>query len=226
MIKASIIIPVFNEGDNISACLQALSHLTASGELEVIVVDGGSTDDTVAKASCYTHHVIVSEKGRGRQMNKGASVASGDYLFFLHVDSYLPKHFFNELNKIDQQKPAWGFFKIALDDTNWQFRVIEWMINKRSCLTSIGTGDQALFMRRDVYEQLGGFEAIDLMEDVAFSKAAKKRSSRAFVINAVVTTSARRWRQHGIYKTIVLMWLLRLRYWLGQDPNKLAKLYR
>ncbi|MDP3839249.1 MAG: glycosyltransferase family 2 protein [Methylococcales bacterium] len=252
----SIIIPTLNEASNIERCLLALQPLRDCGE--VIVVDGGSVDNTVELATPYADKILLSGRGRARQMNQGAQQATGDILLFLHADTALPEQALSLIaHAITPQKP-WGRFDIRLCgdflvptrsvgthadravcatrrvatafprgawEREFSLNMIAFMMNWRSRFTGICTGDQVLFVTQSAFIAVGGYPEIALMEDIAFSRALKKLS-RPVCLTAKVTSSARRWQQHGIYKTILLMWSLRLRYWLGAEPDLLAELYR
>jgi rSAM/selenodomain-associated transferase 2 len=220
----SIIIPSLNEQSDIGLCLEALQPLRDTSirgmGIEVIVADGGSTDHTRELAALSADQVVSSEQGRALQMNTGAGHARGEYLMFLHVDTELPADF----------SPAWldglnwGFFPVKLSGSAWPFRVIERGMNLRSQLFGIGTGDQTLFVRRALFESLNGFANIPLMEDVEFCCRLKKVSRPSFQ-RGIVTTSSRRWEQRGILRTVVQMWRLRLAYFLGVSPQRLARQY-
>ena len=216
----SIIIPVLNEADSIAAALKRLPD-----SAEVIVVDGGSTDNTVAIASVTADRVVASEAGRAKQMNAGAHVAQGDVLVFLHADTQLPVQFEHALSAFTQSTHAWGHFHVRLDDPRFMFRVIETMMNVRSRLTSVATGDMTLFVRRRVFKESGGYADIALMEDIEISKRLRCLS-KAFVVRDRVVTSARRWQAGGILRTVLLMWRLRLLYFFGASPDHLARAYR
>jgi len=220
--KFSIIIPTLNEEKTIQACLSALQLL--GNECEIIVVDGESTDNTQIIASPLAHKVITSAKSRARQMNSGARQATGDVLLFLHADTFLPE---NALRLIEQEicpTRQWGRFDIRLDGYSRMLKVIAWMMNWRSRITAIATGDQVIFVTRSAFEKVGQYPEICLMEDIALSKALKK-ITRPICLKAKVVSSGRRWESNGIFKTILLMWSLRLRYFLGSDPQTLALLY-
>lgn len=221
--KFSIIIPTLNEANNIQACLLALQVLRAHAE--IIVVDGGSGDDTLLLATPYTDKILQSNQGRATQMNHGAKHATGEILLFLHADTELPEHALTLIEQSITPEQPWGRFNIQLRSTSFMFAVIAFMMSWRSRLTGIATGDQALFVTTSAFAAVGGYPNIALMEDIALSHALKKLSSPV-CLSAKVISSARRWQQHGIYKTIVLMWSLRLRYYLGADPTFLAELYR
>jgi rSAM/selenodomain-associated transferase 2 len=219
----SIIIPVLNEEQYILPCLVALQHFR--GCCEIIVVDGGSSDNTIAIASPLADQVIKSGKGRARQMNAGARLARGDVLVFVHADTYLPH---NALELIQERVNAcqqWGFFQIQLEGEHFMFKVIAFMMNLRSGLTAIATGDQAIFVSKSAFTSLNGYPEIALMEDISLT-AMLGKFSRPVIIYSKVSSSARRWEKHGIFKTILLMWWLRLLYFFGCKPTKLATFYQ
>lgn len=221
--RISIIIPALNEAEGIVATLQPLQALRQRGH-EVILADGGSTDTTVLLAGPWVDQITHSPCGRALQMNTGAQTAHGQILLFLHADTQLPSDA-DRLLLEAVQTHRWGRFDVRLSGTRIGLRVIEWLMNWRSRLSGITTGDQAIFVRRDAFQQVGGFPAIPLMEDIALSRALKKLG-RPRCLRARVTTSSRRWEQHGLIRTVLLMWRLRLAYWLGVDPARLAKQYR
>jgi len=217
--KFSIIIPTLNEQKTIASCLLALQPLR--NNCEIIIVD--ATNDQSAIPVHLADKIIGSAKGRARQMNIGASHASGDVLIFLHADTALPE---NALQLIEQHlgNKQWGRFDIQLSGDHVMMKVIAGMMNRRSRWTGIATGDQVIFVTRAAFAAVGHYPEIDLMEDIALSKALKKISPPV-CLNAKVTSSGRRWEHNGIYKTILLMWSLRLRYFFGADPQLLVALY-
>ena len=221
--KFSIIIPAINEAATIQSCLLALQDLR--GIAEIIVVDGGSRDNTIELATAYADKVLQSGQGRARQMNYGAKHATGDILIFLHADTELPEQALSLIERGLGTQKVWGRFDIELCGESVMFKIIAFMMNWRSRLTGIATGDQVLFVRKAAFNAVGGYPEISLMEDIALSSVLKKISP-PLCLTAKVKSSARRWQQYGIFKTILLMWSLRLRYWLGQDPQYLAELYR
>jgi rSAM/selenodomain-associated transferase 2 len=221
--RLSIIMPVLNEAAGITAALRQLAPLRARGA-EVIVVDGGSSDGTAELARPLADRVLSAPRGRAAQMNAGAAAASGGVLLFLHADTALPEYADRlVLDGLAQSRRAWGRFDVRFDDGG-ALRLVALMMNWRSRVTGIATGDQAMFVTRAAFDQVGGFPPIALMEDVALS-ARLKRVSRPLCLAARVTTSGRRWRRHGTLRIILLMLLLRLRYFLGADPARLARDY-
>lgn len=219
--KFSIIIPTLNEQKTIQSCLSALQPLRK--DCEIIIVDAGSNDQSIT-ATALADKIITTEKGRARQMNTGASHATGDILIFLHADTYLPEHALQLIEQHIGGNRVWGRFDIRLSGDHFMLKVIARMMNWRSRLTGIATGDQVIFVTREAFSAVGHFPEIALMEDIALSKALKKISP-PICINAKVTSSGRRWERYGIYSTILLMWSLRLRYFFGADPQLLAALY-
>jgi len=217
--RLSIVVPALNEAAGIERCLAALAPLRARGH-EVVVADGGSTDGTAALAAPLADLVVAAPRGRASQMNAGAAVASGDALLFLHADTVLPPYA-DRAVLAALGSHAWGRFDVAIDTRDPRVALVGWGMNWRSRLTGIATGDQAIFVRRAEFR---GFPAIALMEDVAFSKAMKHVSPPACLRERVLT-SARRWERDGVLRTVFLMWRLRLQYWLGADPDDLARRY-
>ena len=195
-------------------------------DVEVIVVDGGSCDETPRAAHPLSDRVLDAPRGRARQMNAGAAAARGRVLLFLHADTQLPHGWVAMVrDTIETGGREWGRFDVRLDGTHPMLRVVERAMNLRSRLSGIATGDQAIFVVRAAFEAAGGFPDIALMEDIALSRALRARS-RPACLRAAAVTSSRRWERNGIARTIVLMWRLRLRYALGADPDDLARLYR
>ena len=229
MARLSIIMPVLDEGDAIAGALDALAELRGLG-VEVIVVDGGSQDATVQRARLRADHVLSASRGRAAQMNAGAAKASGDVLLFLHADTRLPREaerlVLDGLARSGQGSGhVWGRFDVTIAGRHPMLRLVAFMMNLRSRITGIATGDQAVFVKRDAFHAAGGFPDIPLMEDVALSKRLK-RTSRPLCLRERATTSGRRWETHGVFRTILLMWRLRLAYFLGADPATLARRYR
>lgn len=224
MAHLSVIVPVFNEAAGIVAALTALSPLRQHG-VEVIVADGGSQDDTVALATPLADQVIAAPRGRAAQMNAGAAQATGNMLLFLHADTQLPTDADTLIAKSMQQfGGAWGRFDVHIDGTHFMLPLVAAMMNARSRLTGIATGDQAMFVARDVFVKAEGFPDIPLMEDLVLSKRLKQIGP-PLCLRARVTTSGRRWERHGVIRTILLMWRLRFAFWRGADPTDLARQY-
>jgi rSAM/selenodomain-associated transferase 2 len=224
MTTLSIIVPTLNEAPNIESALRALAPLRAQGH-EVIVVDGGSQDFTVQLASPLADIVLSASRGRAAQMNVGVHEARGDVLLFLHADTRLPadadKHV---LQGLADGRLVWGRFDVRIAGRHPLLILIARTMNLRSRLTAICTGDQAIFVRREVLIRLGGYPDIDLMEDVALSRILR-RVSRPLCLRTPVTTSGRRWESRGVWQTMLLMWWLRLRYFFGTSPARLVRIY-
>jgi len=216
--------PVLEEQAHVVQALEHLAPARAAGA-EVIVVDGGSRDATRALAAPLADRVIEATRGRARQMNAGAQVARAPILLFLHADTRLPERAVEAVGAaLGRDGTAWGRFDVRIEGRHPLLRVVAASMNARSRLTGIATGDQAIFVRREAFERVGGFPDIPLMEDVAISRALR-RESRPACLRERVTTSGRRWERHGTLRTIVLMWRLRLAYALGADPRGLARRY-
>lgn len=225
MDRISLIMPVLNEAGTLGASLAALEPLHRAGH-EVIVVDGGSTDGSPAVAEKFADRLILSPPGRARQMNAGAAAASGGILLFLHADTFLPPSADTLIESgLETLGRDWGRFDVRLSGQSPLLRVVERAMNFRSRLTGIATGDQAIFVRRALFQAAGGFPDLALMEDVAIS-ARLKRFSPPLYLKSRAVTSSRRWEENGVLRTIFLMWCLRLAFALGVDPDKLARIYR
>jgi rSAM/selenodomain-associated transferase 2 len=221
----TIIIPAFNESALLTRTLSNLQAIRERG-VRVIVVDGGSADDSAACASPLADLVVTANKGRATQQNAGAAIATSEVLLFLHADTMLPPDVDTLItNALSVGNHVWGRFDIAFDVNTPMLRVVAWMMNARSRLTGIATGDQAIFVWRDAFNTVGQFAAICLMEDIVLSKKLKALSPPA-CLRARVTTSSRRWREQGVWQTIVLMWWLRFAYMIGVSPLRLAQWYQ
>lgn len=224
MSRLTIVVPVLNEAGSIEAALGALAPLRQAGA-EIVVVDGGSSDDTIARAGGLADQVLSAPRGRASQMNAGAAQGRGDILLFLHADTRLPPGGADAmLARLANEDRAWGRFDVRIEGRHALLRVIAATMNLRSRLTGIATGDQAIFVRREAFMAVGGFPDIPLMEDVALSRKLK-RLSAPICIAERVSTSGRRWDQHGVVRTVLLMWRLRAAYFLGADPRALARRY-
>ncbi len=219
----SIIIPVLNEADTIDDCLHSLREWSEHGH-EIIVVDGGSADATIARASQFQIHLVNSGKGRARQLNAGAGQAHGELLLFLHVDTVLSEYSSALMKKLDIEDTHWGRFDVRLSGNHPVFPVIARAMNIRSRMTGIATGDQAMFVSHDLFKRVGGFPEQPLMEDIALSKKLNT-IQKPVCIKDTVITSSRRWQKQGVFKTVVLMWILRFAYFVGVHPDRLALHY-
>ena len=223
-IPLSIIVPTLDEGAVIVRLLRALQPLRAQ-QCELIVVDGGSSDRTCEQARPLADSLLCGPAGRARQMNQGAGVARGEWLWFLHADTGLTQEPEAYLAAICGCRRDWGHFDVHLDAPDLVFRVIEWLMNKRSRLSGIATGDQGLFVRRHRFAAIGGYADIPLMEDIEICRCLG-RAQRPLASRLQLSTSARRWQRHGVGRTVLLMWRLRLGYFMGVDPYRLARVYR
>ncbi|MCC4118175.1 TIGR04283 family arsenosugar biosynthesis glycosyltransferase [Aromatoleum toluclasticum] len=222
--QPSIIIPVLNEAPNLPSLSTQLAPLVQAGA-EVLFVDGGSTDGTPNLAGSAGFRTIRSARGRARQMNAGAKAARGDLLIFLHADTVLPGEALAAIADALRRGHAWGRFDVRIAGRPWMLRVVAQMMNRRSRLTGIATGDQAMFMIRETFELVGGFPDQPLMEDIEMSRRLRAHS-RPACLRLKVTTSGRRWESRGVWRTILLMWRLRWDYWRGVPANTLAEAYR
>ena len=220
--RLTIVVPVLNEAAIVVAALQALAPLRARGA-EIIVADGGSRDGTAQLAEPFADRVITVPRGRGAPMNAGAALGTGDAFLFLHADTALPQDADRLIGEALARR-AWGRFDLRIAGRHPLFTLIARMINWRSRLTGIATGDQAIFVSREAFAAVGGFPDLPLMEDIAISRRLK-RLCRPFCIATPAVTSGRRWEQNGVIRTILLMWRLRLSYYLGVEPALLAELY-
>jgi len=229
----AVVVPVFNEGDGI---VQRVGSLLSDFDFtQVVVVD--ASDDMTAKTAIEkmaaefqsdhdTFTVIASAlPGRAVQMNRGAQACTTDVLLFLHADTRLPKDAVTCIREVFENDYQWGRFDVSLNANGLMFRVIEWSMNLRSAVSGIATGDQGIFLKKELFESAGGFAEIPLMEDIELSRRLKKISWPVRIRSKVIT-SARRWQQQGVLRTVLQMWSLRLQYWLGVSPEKLSTAYR
>jgi rSAM/selenodomain-associated transferase 2 len=222
--RLTIVIPCLDEAESIGATLEALQIFRRAGH-EVIVVDGGSRDGTPERARPHADRLVGSARGRALQMNAGAALAGGEVLLFLHADTLLPLEADRLiLDGLATRGRCWGRFDVRLSGTPPALRIVEGLMNLRSRLTGIATGDQAIFVARKTFEAVGRYREIPLMEDIALS-ARLKRVGRPLCLRAQVVTSSRRWERDGIWRTILFMWRLRIAYFLGADPRRLASRY-
>lgn len=220
----SIIVPVLNEAAQLPALLEHLQVLRQSG-CEVIMVDGGSDDNSAAIITVAGFRLINSPRGRATQMNAGASQTRADTLLFLHADTRLPPDAGAQIQAALARGANWGRFDVRILGRSRLLRLVAWLMNRRSRLSGIATGDQALFVRRAEFDAVGGFADQLLMEDIEISKRLRARSRPACLASRV-TTSGRRWEQRGVWRTIFLMWRLRWQYWRGVSAEHLAEYYR
>ncbi len=227
--QLSIIIPVFNEARELPDLLKHLVPLRACGA-EVIVVDGGSEDGSQQVASRAGAQIICTERSRARQMNAGASAAHGDVLLFLHADTVLPLCANQSIEAAIRcsghaDERVWGHFDVRINGSSFMLRVITMLMNWRSRLSGIATGDQAMFVTSRAFEAVGGFPDQPLMEDIELSRRLLALARPICLADRVVT-SGRRWETHGVWRTIWLMWRLRWSYWRGVPASELAKSYQ
>jgi rSAM/selenodomain-associated transferase 2 len=222
MARLTIVLPVLDEAAIIVGALQALAPLRRRGA-EVIVADGGSSDGTANLAQPLADRVIAAPRGRGAPMNAGAAVGTGEMLLFLHADTALPENADRSIARALARR-AWGRFDLRIAGQHPLLSIVARMINWRSRLTGVATGDQAIFVTREAFYAVGGFPDLPLMEDIAISRRLK-RLCRPVCIATPVVTSGRRWEYHGVLRTIVLMWRLRLAYYFGAEPARLAMRY-
>ncbi len=222
--RLSLVVPALNEAAGIAVTLQALAPLRAAGH-ELIVVDGGSNDGTAALAAPHADRVLDSERGRAAQMNAGAALALGDWLLFLHADTRLPPGADAALQRAAQTGARWGRFDVHIEGRSAWLPLIATLMNTRSRLTGIATGDQAMFVETALFRQLGGYAALPLMEDIELSRRLRA-IGRPACLREQVLTSGRRWENRGVWRTVWLMWCLRWRYWRGTPAEELARAYR
>lgn len=219
----SVIIPILNERAKLPNLCEALSQLTVCAAIEVIFVDGGSEDDSVVWLKQNNFTVITAQKGRAYQMNAGAKLAQGEWLIFLHADTYMPATFFTAL-AAQPSHVAWGHARVKLDDNTHIASWVERGIAFRAAISGVATGDQTLFVRRNIFNAMGGYEPILLMEDVALSRKLNRYYDKA-ILPVEVATSSRKWRKNGYIKTIILMWCIQLAYVCGVSTNRLHRWY-
>ncbi len=220
----TVVVPVLNEADLAADLGRRLATLAAANDVEVVVVDGGSSDLTADLLRDAGLRLLSAARGRASQMNAGARATGGEVLLFLHADTRLPQDAPAAIRGAVGAGAVWGRFDVIIDGRSRWLPLVAGMMNLRSRLTGIATGDQALFVRRALFEQIGGFPEQPLMEDVELSKRLKA-VARPACLRATVTTSGRRWDRHGVWPTILLMWRLRLAYWRGVPAAELARRY-
>ncbi len=216
--------PVLNEGDVLHETLQRLQALRQRG-VEIILADGGSRDGVTGSARALVDEVVHAPKGRALQMRCGVGAARAEVLWFLHADSWVPENADLAILSAVASGAAWGWFEVRLSGELPSLRLVEWSMNRRARFTRVATGDQGLYMTRSAYLRVDGFPDIALMEDVAMSKRLRASSGAPKVLTGPLITSSRRWEEEGVVRTVLLMWWLRLRYWLGADPARLQGVY-
>lgn len=221
----SIIIPTLNEAVAIPELLSSMQSWREQGA-ELIVADGGSSDATVMLAVPLADRVLVTKPGRAQQMNTGAEAAVGELLWFVHADTFLSGSECQTLQECRShwQQGGWGRFDVRLSGEDWRLRMIASMMNLRSRVSAIATGDHGIFVSRCWFEKVGGFPLQPLMEDIEISRRLR-RLGRPLCLRQVITTDSRRWRDRGVWRTIGLMWWLRLRYFFGADATQLHRSY-
>lgn len=222
--RLSLVVPTLNEGELLLRCLERLAPLRAAGH-ELILVDGGTTGLPLKRLRERVDRLLISSPGRARQMNLGAAAARGEVFWFLHVDAVPPPGADRILLESLGGGPGWGRFDVRLSARHPLLRWVERGMNLRSRWSGIATGDQGIFMDRQSFARVGGYPGQPLMEDIEISRRLK-RLSPPHCLRAELGVSSRRWERHGILRTILLMWLLRLAYWLGASPERLAGYYR
>jgi rSAM/selenodomain-associated transferase 2 len=223
-VQYSVIVPLLNEREQLPKLVAQLRELVAYSSCEIILVDGGSSDGSAEIAAAAGLRVIQSQRGRALQMNAGAAVACGSWLLFLHADTRLPQGALSAIASASVRGAQWGRFNIRISGDSLWFPLISTMINWRSRLSGIATGDQAIFVRRSLFNEVGGYARQPLMEDIELSRQLLK-IARPHCLRQRVTTSGRRWQKFGIWRTVLLMWRLRFDYWRGVPAECLAKRY-
>lgn len=225
--KFSIIVPVFHEGNRINDLIDHLNSLDSKESFETIVVDGARERDTLKAIQSNRVIKIFSEKGRAKQMNAGASIAKGDILIFLHADTELPTHALEKIEAaIEKRGYTAGAFDLGIQSSKLIFKVIAFLGSLRSRLNRIPYGDQAIFLRREYFNNIGGYKEIPLMEDVELMRRIKRSGKKIWVLYDRVMTSPRRWEKEGVFYCILRNWILQALYFLGVSPHKLVNFYK
>jgi rSAM/selenodomain-associated transferase 2 len=223
----SLIIPVLNEAENINEIIQHIRALASEGFTEIIVVDGDPRGSTINSIKDGDVRTAISLKGRAHQMNRGAAMATGAILLFLHADTYLPSNAFTLIQAAMNDKDVvGGAFDLGFTDQRSIFRITEMYVFLRTRLTKIPFGDQSIFIRHNYFNMIGGYSDLPLMEDVDLMKRIRKRGDRLYIISEKVHTSARRYEREGIACATIRNWMLQLLYALGVSPERLIRWYR
>ena len=226
-VEFSIIVPAFHEGENINALIEGLNRLDSDHKSEIVVVDGAEEKDTLGAIDRNHVMKISSEKGRAKQMNAGASIARGEILIFLHADTDLPIHALEKIHLLLERKEVvGGAFDLGIKSNKFIFRVIGKLASWRSRLNRIPFGDQAIFIRREYFNKIGGYKEIPLMEDVELMRRIKKSGNKIWIFDERVMTSPRRWEKEGVISCTLRNWTLQVLYFLGVSPDKLAIFYK
>lgn len=226
-VKFSIIVPAFHEGEGINDLIECLNHLDVDKNLEIIVVDGSQEKDTLGAIQCNHVIKISSEQGRAKQMNTGALVAKGEILIFLHADTELPVQALKKINSLmERREYVGGAFDLGIKSDKLIFKVIGTLSSLRSRLNRIPFGDQAIFVRKEYFNQIGGYKEIPLMEDVELMKRIKKSEGKIWIFHDRVMTSPRRWQKEGVIYCTLRDWTLQTLYLLGLSPRKLSRFYK
>jgi rSAM/selenodomain-associated transferase 2 len=226
-VQFSIIVPVFHEGERINHLIEYLNCLESDKIFEIIIVDGCQGKDTLSAIQSKEVIKILSEQGRAKQMNAGASIAKGKILIFLHADTELPIQALKRINSIIEQKEyVGGAFDLGIKSDKFIFKVIGTLSSFRSRLNRIPFGDQAIFIRREYFNQIGGYQEIPLMEEVELMRRIKKSGNKILIFYDRVMTSPRRWEKKGVIYCTLRNWTLQALYFLGIPPDKLARFYK
>jgi len=225
--ELSLVIPVLNEAENISRNIAHVRELNADGTAEIIVVDGDPQGSTTSAISAEGVRTAIAEKGRARQMNHGAALATGDVILFLHADTRMPSNAFPLIRStMSDKRCVGGAFDLGFDTKRAIFRITEMYVFLRTRLTKVPFGDQAIFIRREYFEKIGGYRDIPIMEDVELMRRIRKRADTIRIIPFKVRTSVRRYEQEGILSCTLRNWFLQIAYALGMPPERLVKWYR
>jgi rSAM/selenodomain-associated transferase 2 len=227
ILKISIVIPVLHEAASINSLVARIGGLEHDEKPQIIVVDGDPEGTTIGAIESTDVVRAKSERGRGRQMNEGAKEAQGNVLLFLHADTELPAEALRQITSVmTRQDIVAGAFDLGVKSRRFIFRIIEGIASFRSRVSRIPFGDQAIFIRRDYFNEIGGYDEIPLMEDLEIMRRIKKRGDKIFIIHTMVMTSPRRWEQEGMLYCTLRNWFIQILYYCGVSPQRLAKYYK